>query len=219
MRTFAIGDIHGCHKALTALVDALELQPEDTVVTLGDYVDRGPDSKSVVDFLIELSEKCELVPLKGNHEQLMEFACDSDIDRMMWLNAGGVATLMSYGESNLADFPDSHWRFYDSLELYHETETHIFVHGGVRAKVPVEEQDEETLLWLRTHELEAHQSGKIIVCGHTPTDDKDILDMGHALCIDTHAFAGGWLTALDVESGIYWQANEDGEVQKHQLNG
>ena len=217
MRTLVIGDIHGCATALKTVVEMVDLQADDTLITLGDYVDRGPDSKAAVDYLISLQDKCKLITLKGNHEQLMEMACETRMDRLMWTNVGGLATLISYGVTNPNDIPQDHWAFYQGCQLYHETETHIFVHGGLIPDVAIEKQDEEALLWLRIEELEAHQSGKIIVCGHTPQEDCKILDIGHAVCIDTHVFDDGCLTCLNVDTGEIWQAAEAGSYTQTEM--
>ena len=99
-RTIAIGDIHGCSIALTALIDAIVPQSDDTVVTLGDYVDRGIDSMGVLDQLIELGSRCNLVPILGNHDQMMLHARDGKSDFQFWLNCGGDSALDSYGDSS-----------------------------------------------------------------------------------------------------------------------
>ena len=211
MRTFAIGDIHGCSVALRALIEYIGLEEEDTLITLGDYVDRGPDSRGVVQQLIDLKKRCNLVTLKGNHEQIMELSHQSRFDRLMWNNVGGGSTIISYEVDCPNDFPPEHRDFFENCQLYYETPTHIFVHGGLQPDFDMEDQDEDDLLWLRIDDLQAHYSGKIIVCGHTPQRNHKVLDLGYALCIDTHVFSGGWLTCLEVETGKYWQANELGE--------
>ncbi|MDB9741515.1 serine/threonine protein phosphatase [Akkermansiaceae bacterium] len=216
MRTLAIGDIHGCLNALKELVEKVNLQPQDTLITLGDYVDRGTHSKGVIDYLIELREKCNLITLQGNHEELMDKAfSESEMDMMMWFNVGGLATMYSYQREadipEVPEIPEAHWDFIDACLPYHETDTHIFVHGGLKPEVDIESQELNDLLWLRFDELKAHKSGKIIVCGHTPQRDHKINDKGYAICIDTHVFAGGFLSCLDVDSGEVWQAKESEE--------
>src|SRR4051794_21011629 len=117
-RTIAIGDIHGCAAALAALVEAIRPGPDDTVVTLGDYIDRGPDSRGVLDQLIALAGRCRLVPLLGNHEEMLIAAAADATALRSWLTCGGVAALRSYGwvpgspRRSLADwFPEAHRRF------------------------------------------------------------------------------------------------------------
>src|ERR1043166_493704 len=97
MRTLAIGDIHGCLRALDLLLETVQPQPDDVIVTLGDYVDRGPDSKTVLDRLIDLPNRCKHIALKGNHDLMMLKARDDWEEFKHWLNYGGRETLQSYG--------------------------------------------------------------------------------------------------------------------------
>src|SRR5689334_11414198 len=115
MRLLAIGDIHGNLKALDTLLATIALQPEDVLVTLGDYVDRGPDSRGVLDRLIELNRSAQLIALRGNHDELMLQARDGE-ERRMWWTCGGKNTLASYGcpvldDEQLRKIPDNHWHF------------------------------------------------------------------------------------------------------------
>lgn len=219
MRTLAIGDIHGCLTALDALLDAVQPQPDDLVVTLGDYVDRGPDSKGVLDRLIELRGRCRHVALKGNHD-LMMLESRADLGAFdEWMQCGGTQTLQSY-RANLnwglfADaVPARHWRFLEEICVpYHEIATHFFVHANAYPDVPLAEQPEHMLFWERLSNLSApHESGKIMICGHTQQRSGKPLNLGHAICIDTWAYGDGWLTCLDVETGRCWRANQRGET-------
>jgi serine/threonine protein phosphatase 1 len=141
-----------------------------------------------------------------------------------WRNCGGDAALMSYAplgaeDGRLADVPGEHWAFLDErcVDLY-EIDTHFFVHGGVRPNLPLDGQTPLVLRWQTFDDPPPHVSGKIMVCGHTPQPGGGPRDLGHAVCIDTHAHAdGGWLTCLDVRSGDVWQANERGEVRRFHL--
>lgn len=99
-RTIAIGDIHGCSVSLAALIDAIDLQPQDNIVALGDFIDRGIDSKGVLDQLIALQSKCNLVPILGNHDEMMLHARDGKSDFQFWLNCGGDTALDSYGSTS-----------------------------------------------------------------------------------------------------------------------
>jgi serine/threonine protein phosphatase 1 len=101
-RTIAIGDIHGCSIALDSLIEAIAPQPDDMIVTLGDYVDRGIDSKGVLDQLVKLGDRCHLVPILGNHDQMMMHAKDGRSDFQFWLNCGGDSALDSYGSTGQA---------------------------------------------------------------------------------------------------------------------
>ncbi|TWU41873.1 metallophosphoesterase family protein [Novipirellula artificiosorum] len=216
IRTIAIGDIHGCSIALESLINAIDPQPKDTIIPLGDYVDRGIDSKGVLDQLIKLGDRCHLVPILGNHDQMMLHAKNGRSDFQFWLNCGGDAALDSYGSSSQLDLiPSSHFRFLKSCHSYFETETHIFLHANYKPDVPLEKQDDKTIRWLSLRDYvprTRHCSGKTVVAGHTP--QPEILDLGFLICLDTGVCDGGWLTALDVESGKVWQVNEAGEIRK-----
>jgi serine/threonine protein phosphatase 1 len=218
-RTIAIGDIHGCATALRALLAAVAPRRQDTVVTLGDCIDCGPDSKGVVRVLLGLLGRCTLVPLKGDHEERFLEALGCRDDLRCWLGLGGEQTLRSYGITHPRRVPRSHCSFLNSFKDHHETETHLFVHASYQANLPLHGQPPAVLL---RRSLDAdwpgpHASGKVAVVGHTPQKGGDILDLGHLVCIDTDCRGGGWLTALDVGSGHYWQANERGEVRQGRL--
>lgn len=224
MRLLAIGDIHGCYNALRALVDAVQLAPEDTLITLGDYVNRGPNTYAVIDWLIHRDKVGPLIPLKGNHEIIMLNARTSEEAFEKWMDMGGKETLASYShfddDGRLADVPEAHWDFLEKrLINYYETDRNLFVHANVYPDLPLDEQPEYMLLWESVDEwTPPHGSGKTMICGHTSQKTGEILNLGHAVCIDTAACKGGWLTCLDVETGDYWQANEAGEVRSGLLS-
>lgn len=210
-RTLAIGDIHGCSAALTALLEAISPAPDDTIVTLGDYIDRGPDSRGVIDQLLALRERCQLIPLLGNHEVLIQAVLGSGAPLSFWLEScGGAATLASY-EGRFDQIPDAHWDFFESCQRYHETERQIFLHANYVPTLALEEQPDETLFWRHLMRVPApHCSGKRVFVGHTPQRNRRVLDAGHLVCIDTHCYGDGCLTAYDVENGELWQADKDG---------
>ncbi|APZ93325.1 Serine/threonine-protein phosphatase 1 [Fuerstiella marisgermanici] len=199
-------------------MEAIDPKPNDTIIPLGDYVDRGIDSKGVLDQLIQLSERCKLVPILGNHDQMMLHARDGESDFQFWLNCGGDSALDSYGSTGQLDLiPRKHTRFLESCHSYFETETHIFLHANYTPDLSLHDHDDHTIRWLSLRDYvpqRIHSSGKIAVVGHTPHDE--IFDLGHLVCIDTGVCNGGWLTALDVESGEIWQVNEWGEFRKEQ---
>ena len=210
-RTIAVGDIHGCSTALAALLELIDLQPDDTLVTLGDYVDRGIDSKGVLDLLIALKDRCRLIPILGNHDEMMLHAKDSRSDLQFWLACGGDAALDSYGSTSSLDLiPAAHFRLLEQCLPFFETDTHFFVHANYKPVLPLNRQDDSTLRWLSLQDYVPgpHCSGKIAVLGHTP--QPDVLDLGHLICLDTGCCNGGWLTALDVMSGTVWQVDERG---------
>jgi serine/threonine protein phosphatase 1 len=209
MRTLAIGDIHGAGAALDALLAVVRPTPDDLLVFLGDYVDRGPDTRGVLDRLIALDRSHRCVFLRGNHELMMTRARHDRSERSMWLAVGGKPALASYGPAaTLADVPAEHWDFLDDcLVDYYETDTHIFVHANLYPDVPLDEQPESMLFWEFLTGPVGHESGKTVVCGHSSQKSGEVLDLGDTICIDTFAHGGGWLTCLDVDGLSYWQAN------------
>lgn len=214
MRTLAIGDIHGCLTALETLLVAVDLCEDDLLITLGDYTDRGPDSRGVLDLLISLWWQEKLVAVRGNHDLMMCDARDKHSSFHVWLALGGEATLLSYGGA-MEGVPDNHWDFLENgLVNYYETKTHIFVHAGLWPDVPLDEQPEFVLFFERFHNPAPHESGKTMICGHTNQRSGLPNNKGHAVCIDTRAYGGGWLSCLHVETGHIWQANQKGEVRE-----
>ncbi len=222
MRVLAIGDIHGCFQALVALADAARITPDDLIVMLGDYVDRGPNWYAVLDWVIANSKTNTLVALRGNHE-LMMLRAQADPSQMKeWLANGGDATLASYSPlgdaGTLRDVPDGHWDFLEKgCRDWYETQTHFFVHANAYADMALDEQPEFMLFWEQFNDPPPHQSGKIMVCGHTSQKSGRPKSLGHAVCIDTWACGQGWLTCLDVATGQYWQANQRGEQRSDLL--
>jgi serine/threonine protein phosphatase 1 len=223
MRVLAIGDIHGCSRALDALLAVVRPTREDLLITLGDYVDRGPDSKGVLDRLLELDRTLRLIPLRGNHEEMM-LAARTGFERRMWLACGGDATLASYGGARRGDpdhdpVPEAHYAFMEERCLnYYETETHIFVHANLCADVALAAQPTYMLLWERLDGPVCHVSGKTMICGHTRQSCGLPWHLGTTICIDTGAHDRlGWLTCLDVQTGQAWQANQLGKMRQFQI--
>jgi len=224
-RTIAIGDIHGCSVALKTLIEAIQPDPEDAIVTLGDHIDRGPDSRGVIEQLLTLRERRLLVPLMGNHEEMLLAAMEGPSELRYWLKFGGAQVLASYGHAAGREvcpaqlrniIPREHLEFIKSCRLYHETFSHIFVHANYDPELPMERQYRGTLYWegLHLERVRPHRSGKTVIVGHTPQQDGHILDLGFLKCIDTGCHLGGWLTALDVSTGKIWQANQQGELRQ-----
>jgi serine/threonine protein phosphatase 1 len=220
MRTLAIGDIHGCALALHALLDAVRPGPDDQIVALGDYVDRGPDSFGVIEQLLALHRAGRLVALRGNHEDMMLSARAGRDDLRLWLACGGRETLASYSPvgdgGNLLDVPDEHWRFLEDVCVsWHGTPTHIFVHANIYPHVEMEDQPVHMLRWeaIDASNSGPHCSGKVLICGHTQQRSGLPLNLGYAVCIDTWVYGEGWLTCLDVTTGRVWQANRAGRVR------
>lgn len=216
-RTIAIGDIHGHSAALRALIARVAPQPTDTVVFLGDYVDRGPDSRGVIQQVIELSVRCKTVTLMGNHEQMMLKACHDPDSIQAWLDMGGDSALDSYSTHlDITDVPPAHVQFLDGLLRCCEMEKYFFVHANYAPNQKIAEQDSNTALWRSLEELpRQHYSGKTAVVGHTPQPHGQVLDLDYLLCLDTGCGLGGYLTAMDVESKELWQVDEQGHVCSH----
>lgn len=215
-RLIAIGDIHGCSVALRTLIEAINPDPQDIVVTLGDYVDRGPDSKGVIDELIALGKRTQLVALMGNHEEMMMNVVQGHQSHHNWLRFGGVDTLESYGFDGGLDFlPTHHEAFLESMGDFFVTDDYLFVHAAYDADVPMEQQTTEMLRWYQLTQgvPTRHISGKTAVVGHTANRDGEVFDAGHLLCIDTYCYGGGWLTAVDLKSRTFWQASQEGELR------
>lgn len=219
MRTIVVGDIHGCCQALLGLLELIAPSSRDTLVFLGDYVDRGPDSQGVIATLVRLRLTCQTICLLGNHELMFRGAL-SGLDPNIWLRLGGQETLDSYGGS-LKDVPVEHLEFLHDCVPWYETDENLFVHANYLPNLPLAEQPETTLFWEHlSHGLPApHYSGKIAFCGHTPQLDGEIADFGHLICLDTNCYGGGWLSGVDVASGAYWQVDFVGKLRKELPNG
>lgn len=217
LRTIAIGDIHGCAKALRALVEMIRPGRDDTLIPLGDCVDRGPESRQVIDELLSLREKCHLVPLLGNHEEMMLDFYDGRPQPDNWLEVGGAATVESYrgADGTLAPPPAEQIDFIRTWGDCFETNSHFFVHASYEPERPLANQHWKTMRWqsLKYEVPAPHVSGKTAVVGHTSLKDGEVLDLGHLICIDTFCWGGGWLTALETTTGQIWQVDRDGRLR------
>jgi serine/threonine protein phosphatase 1 len=226
MRTFAIGDIHGCLHPFNDLLEWVKPAADDLVVTLGDYIDRGPESKGVLDRLIALKTSgTKLVCLRGNHEIMMLEAYRGGRSELkMWMSVGGAEAIGSYGTApgwsgTLADVPREHWNFLqDELLPYYETDTHIFVHAGVYPDLDMHEQHENVLYWEYIWDEMRHHSGKTVICGHSSQRSGVPKVVPGAVCIDTFAHGGGWLTCLEAATGKYWQVNLLGQKREGRVD-
>ena len=223
---YAVGDIHGERERLEALLASLPLLPEDRIVFVGDYVDRGPDSKGVVDLLLALSEQYACVFLTGNHESMfldfLGWRGDAYFAGDAFLANGGDRTLASYGYFDLEDpqpgnlaLPPEHEKFFRDLKLYHREGDYLFVHAGV-GRMVLRERDldyalrrakSEDLLWDRSTLDAPHALGVTIVYGHTPTPDGRVRwNLPFSIGIDTGAVYGGRLTAIRLPDETVFQA-------------
>ena len=214
-RTIAIGDIHGCFNALHTLIAQIQPTHEDTLVLLGDYIDRGPDSAGVIEFLTDLVSQCRLIPLIGNHEIMMAQAFDNRSDYDFWRQNGGKSTLDSYG-GLLSNVPVHHQMFFNHCVRYFETDKHFFVHASYDPFRQLDRQQDAVIFW--EHIIDEipppHECGKTAIVGHTPQDNGNIRDLGHVKIIDTFCYGDGWLTAFDVDRETGWQVRDSGEIRK-----
>lgn len=221
-RLIAIGDVHGCRQALDGLLAALRPDPSDVVVTLGDYVDRGPDSHGVIERLIELDEQCLLVPLRGNHEQMMRGARHSAKELARWLPNGGKTTMASYGlpptSKAMRQLPTSHQEFLDyRCRDFAAIGPWLFVHAGAEPDLPPHRLSLAALNWMEFTDIEPRVDGRVVICGHSAV--RDVTFRRHAVCIDTGM--GKWpdarLTALDLTRGLVVQADTAGRTFRRQV--
>jgi serine/threonine protein phosphatase 1 len=215
-RVIAIGDVHGCAHALDALLEAIAPVPTDQLVFLGDLVDQGRDSRDVLDRLIDLRERSEVVLIAGNHEEMMLAARESEAALRCWEACGGVMTLNSYRYgAGLEAIPGRHWTLIESGCNYFETDDHIFTHANYVPDVPMDAQPDHVLRWslFDPAEMRPHCSGKTVIVGHTEQASGEPCDLGFAVCIDTACWRYGWLTALDVGSGQLWQSSRWGVLR------
>ena len=204
-KIFAIGDIHGCLEKLEELMEKMVVDRQrDTLVFIGDYVDRGKYSREVVDYLIRLQGDYQnVICLRGNHEKMfMDYL--EGVNEGLYLGNGGRATLESYGillsddiEERKAKIPAEHMKFFQSLLPYYETDQYIFVHAGLRPELPLRDQSIDDLLWIRFEFIENENDfGKTVVFGHTPM--KNLLINRNKIGIDTGAVYGGKLTSVEL---------------------
>lgn len=220
IRIYAISDIHGCAHLLEQMLGVIDAdmargRPSRAIeVFLGDYIDRGPDSRSTLDILIKRSRRGNTVFLKGNHEAFLAEVFRDPSRVPDWLRIGGMQTLMSYGLSPspnpgeeeqralvrdlAARMPPQHREFLRRLRLTFACGDFFFVHAGVRPGVPLSDQRETDLLWIREDFLRSQKNfGKYIVHGHTPVRSAEILS--NRANIDTGAYATGNLTLLSIQ--------------------
>ncbi len=217
-RLLCIGDVHGCVRELELLLEAVAPGPDDQLVFLGDYVDRGPDSRATVEQLLDLRARLpRTVLLRGNHEEMMlgYLGLGGSLGEGFFPN-GGAATLASYGIAARSRppapalarsyIPESHLDLLrQATELYFVAERYTFVHAGVRPGVPIQAQIEDDLLWIRGPFLSGdHGLPTTVVFGHTPQSDV-WLDLPRRIGLDTGCVYGGSLSCLDLTRGLLHQ--------------
>jgi serine/threonine protein phosphatase 1 len=219
-RVYVIGDIHGradlLRRMVVAITRDLEIAPSAgcLTATLGDYIDRGPGSREVIECLAHNPFPTEFVALRGNHEVMLEqFLLDPSVGDD-WRRFGGLETLHSYGvdvgplmqgrgfaaaaKAFCAVFPQAHSEFFDSLKTSLTWEGYFLCHAGVRPNVPLAQQHDDDLLWIRDEFLQSETDfGRIVVHGHTPTERPEIYP--NRINIDTGAYLTGRLTCAVLE--------------------
>ena len=209
-KIFAIGDIHGCHDRLLTLMGKIPIDfSRDTLIFIGDYIDRGSHSVDVVDYLIRLKKRVpKIIFLKGNHEDMLDKFLNGT-ERFNYLLNGGQQTLDSYlakpVDSEFFPIPPDHMDFFKSLRLFYETDEFIFVHAGLRPRVPLGSQKTEDLLWIRSKFVNSkYDFGKRVVFGHTPL--RKPLVEPNKIGIDTGAVYGNALTCVQLPDVVFFKA-------------
>ncbi len=210
-KTFVIGDIHGRLGMLKRLMDKIPWRPgRDALIFLGDFVDRGPDSRDVVDYVLSLTQNYARVScIMGNHEDmLLDYL--SGVNRNLYLANGGLTTLKSYRSEQYPgtplfadDIPRDHMAFYKSLEPFIELEHYYLVHAGFRPGIPVARQSRTDMMWIREPFISStFDFGKKVVFGHTPFPEP--LIMANKIGVDTGAAYGKRLTCLELPAETFY---------------
>ena len=214
-RYFAIGDIHGCLDKLKQLLNLIDITDHDELIFLGDYIDRGPNSKGVIDFLLDLKGRFKKKFLRGNHEDMFLRAIKDppawgDLD--LWVRNGGNKTMLSYPFDPMNEeeikphqiFPDSHIEFIKQTKMYYQTNKYIFVHAGANPLIPMKNHDTDYLLWVRNEFIfDKTAWPKKVIFGHTPQEEPLITD--NKIGIDTGAVSNGKLTCVELPSEKIYQ--------------
>ena len=204
-KIFAIGDIHGCAQKLRELIGLIAAdRKKDTLVFIGDYIDRGSSNREAVDYVLQLKKEFKnVVCLLGNHEQMLLNYLEGENEEAYLYN-GGKFTLSDYGikSSDSPDvrkkkIPEEHLLFYQSLLPYHQTKDYIFVHAGLIPGISLDKQTIDDLLWVRYKFIDSdYDLGRRVVFGHTPMSNPLIME--NKIGIDTGAVYGGKLTCLEL---------------------
>ncbi|MEY2863656.1 MAG: Serine/threonine-protein phosphatase 1 [Pseudomonadota bacterium] len=221
-KLWVLGDIHGCLPALKRLWQQLQPTLNDHVVCLGDYIDRGSDSKGVIDFLIAAQTQTQLTCLMGNHEQML-LDCGTDAELWAyWCRYGGQQTLASYGytdapvERGLDFLPAAHVTFFKSLHPYAEHEHYLFSHACPVMHKPLSDHTIKELRWRHIMSDEAHVSGKRAIFGHVSQYSGLVYQSGPHVGIDTSV--SGWISALEPDTGQVHQADRSGDYRSYLLD-
>lgn len=219
LKTYVIGDIHGEFKRLKKLIEKMPIEKEDKLIFLGDYIDRGSDSRKVVDFIIEFKKTYDVVTLMGNHEDLMLSALKPDhipannynpSADIVWSTQGGYQTMLSYDNVySWNDFPQEHKDFFNNLKLWYEDNNCYYVHAALCDKIP-QETSPKTLLWHRFDSISEYELFKNLIYGHTPNKEgvlfQDTSDGLLTICVDTGSGkTGGKLSGVCIDTLEIWE--------------
>lgn len=211
MSRLAISDIHGYNSTFERLLKRIDFQKTDELILLGDYIDRGPDSKGVLDTILDLQDQSyKITCLMGNHEQMLLQTLENPSYKLNWYRNGGDSTMESFSTSSIDQIPEKYIDFISSLKFYYELEDYIFVHAGVNMLADNPLDDQLSLLWLRDWEQKYSKKwlGKRkVIHGHTPTLRNNIIKQAeyneNVVCIDNGCFVErpgyGSLCALDID--------------------
>lgn len=220
-RVFAIGDIHGCLSQLTCLIRQIQPTEHDLLIFLGDYIDRGPDSRGVLDYCLRLREQYPTVCIKGNHEEMLLASLKDEAYFSYWMQYGGNKTLESYDlsleASSIVQIPDDHIAFMAGCVDYYETDDFIFSHAQPNPQKPMDQQTVEELRWVHRESEILHCTSKPVIYGHTTQRDGRVRTLPSGWGIDTYAHGGGWLTALALPHGEVIQVNPFSEVKRSRV--
>lgn len=218
-RIIAIGDIHGCSVTFKKLIlDKIHLTKNDQIYCIGDYIDRGEDSKGVIDFIMELrASGFTVFTLRGNHEQMMLDAVHDYYALDLWIANGGKKTLQSFGINSLEEMEEKYWNFFHETRLYFETDEYIFVHAGLNFERKDIFKDKEAMLWIRDFSsVQPALGNKLLIHGHTPISLNEILNQkGNCInidggCVYKNHYQLGNLVAIELTSRSFiWQKNCD----------
>ena len=223
-RTLIIGDIHGCSRTLRRLVEMIELTRDDTLYLLGDLIDRGNDSKGVIEAILALQKAgFDIRPIRGNHEEMMLLAIRSGVfeDLLEWLSNGENTTLANYGVEHLNDIAREHLMFLEELPYYRNTPQYLFVHAGLDFSLdyPLSEAGRTAMLWTRNGKVNSRKIGeRTMVTGHSTKTLDEIkkslttkhIRIDNGCCLGSGFIGKGNLVAVNLGTGeLFVQPNID----------
>lgn len=213
MRTFVVGDIHGNDVLFRKALKSVGLKKNDKLILLGDLIDRGPDSKSVLDTLLLLKNNGfdNIITIKGNHEELLLESYYDPVNSSNWILNGGNSTLKSFNVSDVKDIPYKYISLIESFKNYHIENDIIFVHAGLNFDIENPFSDVKSMLWMRDvkkYEKSVYLQNKLLIHGHNPLKRDDILqsinENNNVLGIDNGSFLKGEqygaITIYNIES-------------------